>query len=351
MQSIDEERTSIKIINPMKEKKKEWEEFVYNHPNGNIFQTPYLTDVFERTKGIEPIALASIDEDSGEILASLLAFVIKYTNIFGSFTSRARIKGGPLFLDNEEVFLDAKMLLKHYDRVVRKKALYTDIGNLWDIHNLSASIPIRDSGYVYEDHLNFLIDLTKPKEELWAGLSKSRRRYIRKAREKGVTVEEIKNRKLIPIFYDLLCQIYKNAKIPLVDISLFYAAYDILAPKNMIKLFLVRYKDEYIGGIMTPIYKGAITEWYVCGSRAHSKLYPSEMATWHPIEWGSENGYHTFDFGGAGNPNEEYGVREFKRQFGGQLVNYGRYKKIHSPIKMSIAEKGFKIYKKIKSYA
>jgi serine/alanine adding enzyme len=82
-------------------------------------------------------------------------------------------------------------------------------------------------GYEFEDHLNFLVDLTKSKEELWANLSKSRRRFIRKAREKGVTIEEITNRNLISPFYDLLQQTYKNANIPLVDVSLFESAFDI----------------------------------------------------------------------------------------------------------------------------
>jgi lipid II:glycine glycyltransferase (peptidoglycan interpeptide bridge formation enzyme) len=64
------------------------------------------------------------------------------------------------------------------------------------------------------------------------------------------------------------------------------------------------------------------------------------MVTWHPIERGLENGYHTFDFGSADKSDEEYGVREFKWQFGEQLVNFGRYKKVYSPLKMKIAEKG-----------
>ena len=65
------------------------------------------------------------------------------------------------------------------------------------------------------------------------------------------------------------------------------------------------------------------------------------------IAWGSANSFHIFDFGGAGKPDKNYGVREFKRQFGGKLVNPGRNKKIYSPIKMKIAEKSFNIYRNI----
>ena len=342
---INGKKFDLKIVNAM-EMKKEWEEFVSKHSHGNIFQSPHLAEVFERAKGIEPIALAAIHEDTGEICASLLAYVIRYTNILSSFASRSRIRGGPLYLDTEEGILAAKILLKYYDRVVKKKVLYTDVRNLWDI-NSAASALFRDVGYMYEDRLNFLVDLRKNKEELWNNLSKSRRRFIRKARERGVTVEEGKDRGLIASFYELLKHTYRNAKIPLADISLFNSAFDILAPKNLLKLFMARYKDEYIGGIMCLIYKGTIKEWFVTGSRRHSKLYPSDIVTWYPIEWGSENGFHTFDFLGAGKPNEEYGVRDFKKQFGGKLVNFGGYRKVYSPFKMKIAEKGFEIFRRL----
>ena len=326
-------------------KKEDWDRFVYHNPNGNVFQTPEMFEVYKKTRRYEPIFLSVVDE-SDNILAGLLAVVIKEFNGFiGSFSARSIIQGGPLFLESEGGVTAASLLMQKYDEIAKRKALYTQIRMLHDAQPLS--LLLKENDYVYEDHLNFLVDLTKTKEELWAGLSKSRRRFIRKAREKGVTVEEIKDRNIVSPFYDLLQNTYKNAKIPLADVSLFQSSFDLLTSKNLLKFFLAKYKDEYIGGIMTPIYKGVITEWYVTGSREHSKLYPSDMVSWYPIEWGSENGYRAFDFGGAGKPNEEYGVRDFKKQFGGKLVNYGRYTKVYSPLKMRIAEKGLSIYRKI----
>ena len=326
--------------------KTHWSEFVYNHPRGNIFQTPEMAEVYKRTKNYEPITLAAIDTKNDEIVAVLQAVVTKEMSGFlGKFSARSIIQGGPLFIENENGIEALKVLMDQYDKIAQKKALYTEIRNMWDISEISSILNVLN--YAYEDHLDILIDLTKSKEELWAELSKSRRRFIRKAREKGVTIEEIKNRNLIPTFYDLLQQTYKNARIPLADITLFESAFDTLYQKNMLNFFLAKHKDKYIGGIMSPMYKGIIYEWYVCGSREYSKLYPSEMVTWHPIEWGSDNGFHTFDFLGAGIPTEEYGVREFKRQFGGKLVNFGRYTKVYSPMKMKIAEWGFKAYQKL----
>jgi serine/alanine adding enzyme len=55
---------------------KQWSEFVHNHPQGNIFQTPEMAEVYKRTKNYEPITLAAINTKNDEILAILQAVVI-----------------------------------------------------------------------------------------------------------------------------------------------------------------------------------------------------------------------------------------------------------------------------------
>ena len=37
---------------------KQWREFVFDHPQGNIFQTPEMAEVYTKTKNYEPITLA-----------------------------------------------------------------------------------------------------------------------------------------------------------------------------------------------------------------------------------------------------------------------------------------------------
>jgi len=324
--------------------KEKWTAFVRQNPDGNFFQTPELFETYEKIKNYHPVFLAVAD-DHDNILALLLAVRIQeFGGPFGTLSSRSVIQGGPLFQDTGTGREALSLLLAEYDKNANYSVLYTEIRNTCDRSSVKELFYSR--GYEFKDHLNILVDLKKSMDVLLAGLSKSRRRFLRKAKENGVVVEEITTCDQIPVFYDLLKKTYKNAKIPLADISLFNAAFTILYPKKMIKFFLARHKDEYIGGIMTPVYKGVVTEWYITGSRDHSKLYPSDAITWHPIEWGSENGYSIFDFGGAGEPEKEYGVRDFKMQFGGELVNLGRFIKIHSPKKMWIARKGYEFWKR-----
>ena len=95
---------------------------------------------------------------------------------------------------------------------------------------------------------------------------------------------------------------------------------------------------------MCPIYQDTIYEWYVCGLHGEFKdIYPSVLATWAPIEYAANNNLSCFDFLGAGRPDEDYGVREFKAKFGGELVNFGRFSKIHNKMKYKFGELGLKV--------
>ncbi len=81
-----------------------WCEFVLDHPCGNIFQTPEMAEVYRRTKNYEPVTLAAVDTKDGEMVAVLQAVVIKeLSGVLSSFSARAVIQGGPLFIENEKV--------------------------------------------------------------------------------------------------------------------------------------------------------------------------------------------------------------------------------------------------------
>ena len=326
--------------------KKQCSEFVYNHPQGNLFQTPEMAEVYKQTKNYEPITLAVVDTKNDKILAVLQVVVIKELSVFsGSFSARAIIQGGPLFVETETGIKALKLLMEQYDKIAQKKVLYTQIRTMWDTSNISSFL--NTLGYEHEERLNFLIDLNRPEEEIWRDIHKSRRKGINRAANKGVVIEEMRDKSFVPIFYRIVEETYKNARIPLADIKLMESAFELLVPKNMATFYLAKYEDMYVGARAVLNYKGLIFDWYAGALLDYLSLYVNEALVWHILKEGANSGYHTFNFGGAGNPNEEYGVREFKRRFGGKIVNFGLYMTIHSPIKMKIAEKGFEMYRRV----
>ena len=63
----------------------QWESFVSKHPNGNIFQTREFYEVYDRTKGYDPLVLFVLNEEN-EILGLQLSVTIKLFNNFLLFS-------------------------------------------------------------------------------------------------------------------------------------------------------------------------------------------------------------------------------------------------------------------------
>jgi lipid II:glycine glycyltransferase (peptidoglycan interpeptide bridge formation enzyme) len=107
----------------------------------------------------------------------------------------------------------------------------------------------------------------------------------------------------------------------------------------MVRFSLARVGDVAAAVSVDLLYKDIAYGWYGGTDREYSSYMPNELLTWHILKWGAENGYRLYDFGGAGKPEEEYGVRDFKAKFGGELVSYGRDMYVHAPILMPIIAK------------
>jgi len=318
-----------------------WKKFLINHSEGNIFQSEEIYSVYLKTKNYSPIKLFSINESNGDIEGLLISNTINdMGKIMGFIGSRTIIQGGPLIKNNSKHVLIK--LIGYYNRIIKNKTIFTEIRNSYEVKDFLSNID-----YEYEDHLNYHINLTLGIDKLWSNIHKSRKKNIKKSDKKGVIIEEINNEDEMNEFNRLLKETYDDVKIPLADRSLFNEAYKQLYPKGLMKIFFAKYKGMYIGTRAILLFKDVIFDWYAGSSRDHLNLNPDSIIVWHLLKWGYENGFSLFDFGGAGKPEVFYGPREFKRRFGGKLVCYGRYTKVHSPIKMKFALKGFELYKKI----
>ena len=69
------------------------------------------------------------------------------------------------------------------------------------------------------------------------------------------------------------------------------------------------------------------------------------------IEYAKANGLPLFDFMGAGKPDANYGVRDFKKEFGGEVVEHGRFLCVRKPILYAIGKLGVKWLKRCRCRA
>lgn len=121
-----------------------------------------------------------------------------------------------------------------------------------------------------------------------------------------------------------------------------------LYPKGMIQFLIGTAPDgRDIAASVALLYKKTIYGWYRGFDRKYGFCLPNDQMVWRVLQWGAENGYEFFDFGGAGRPNEYYGPRNFKAKFGGRLVNYGRNTYIHSPHRLKLSTFVYQLYRKV----
>lgn len=336
----------VEIVNTLAEDV--WRQFVDQNPAGNIFHTPEMFEVFASAKYHRPSLWAAVDK-TGQPLALLLPVQV---NVLGGLlrklTTRAIVYGSVLCEQNEDGKKALALLLKSYVRGVGGTPIFTELRNLSNLEDIQPIMS--EQGFIFEDHLNYIIDLDLPTEAIFQNIGKRTRKNIRRGLNRGeVIIEEVKEREKILICYDLLQKTYHSAEVPLADYSLFEAAFDVLFKKGMIRFVLAYVERAPVATSIELIYKDILYGWYSGMDRSYSKFVPNELLMWNILEWGANRGYRVYDFGGAGKPNEEYGVRDFKAKFGGTLVCFGRNTFVHAPFRLWLSTFGYVVLRRFLS--
>lgn len=321
-----------------------WQAFITSNPQANIFHTPEMAQVFAATSGYCP-TLWAVEADDGRVLALLPSVQITILGgLLRRLTTRTVAYGSVLCAPGPEGQAALGTLLRSYNRAVPGGALMTELRNLAD---LTAVQPVlTESGFAFEEHLNFLIDLSCPEEQLWMNIRANARRNIQKARKSGVAIAEVDSAAELPAVHTLLQQVYRRIQVPLPDRSLFEAAFAILHPRGMLRILRAHREGVDIGVLLLLIYKGVAYYWYTGTLREFAAYRAGDLLVWHALELGRRAGLTLFDFGGGGKPDEEYGVRDFKAKFGGSLVNFGRNVCVHAPARLRLSTTGYQLVRK-----
>ncbi len=315
-----------------------WDRFVDAHPEGNYFQSSEFFRVIETVRGYRPFLLTS-HNGAGRLDGVLLGVVQSDGRGPKAWLSRRLIVwGGPLVAGNSvEV---AHTLLNAAKRYAQGRAIFMEFRNLFDCSPLHEAFEA--CGFRLRPHLNYIVK-TDSVEAARTRLSSNRRRQIKTSLSAGAVVAEAQSEQEVLAMYGILETLYREkVKKPLPGPDLFIN----LWKSPSAKVFVVKYNGEVVGGSIGPTYRNKVLyQWYVCGENGRiSGVHPSVLASWAPIEYGALHGFERFDFMGAGRPEEDYGVREFKARFGGQEVCYGRYELVLNRALYEVGKLGLKIY-------
>ena len=315
-----------------------WDNLLKESPVTSWFQSPEAFRFFDSLNFMETFIVAVAEKDK------LLGLTLGYIQGDGGqlkqmLSRRAIIVGGPLLAD--DISAEAlNLMLTSLKKKLSRRCIYIETRNLNDYSRWKETFEA--CGFSYVPHYNFHIDVSE-RGLVDKRMDKSRRRRIRRATENGVTIHcenpDIKG------FYDILSNLY-HTKIhkPLPPFSMF----EQLGKESFAKYFIVKdtHGDTIGGQLILMLDQRVAYAWYCCGlDKEYHDLYPSIMANYAAIHYAANNGFLHYDMMGAGKPDEDYGVRDFKAQFGGTLVEHGRFLKVNNPLIYKVAQ----IYLKLKT--
>lgn len=298
--------------------RQQWSELVRTSETGTWFQSPEAYDFFASLPELmEPFVYGV--ERAEKLCAVCVGYVTKEPNpIKQFFTRRAIIIGGVVTAANGAKE-DIVILLNYVRKELKPKSIYIETRNFNDFSPWKEAFEA--AGFVYKPHLNFHVDPATN------NLSDNRKRQLKKSDavvSEGVSELEIRE------WYEVLSELYRTkVKTPLWPIDFFLEAYR----QGIAKFLLVKHEGRIIGGSMVVADERTVYEWFECGLNVECKdQYPSVMATWGGIQLAHQSGCTRYDMMGAGEPGVPYGVRDFKAEFGGQMVEHGRFLCVCKPM-------------------
>ncbi|MGC9152085.1 MAG: lipid II:glycine glycyltransferase FemX [Microbacter sp.] len=321
----------------------QWSLFVAAHPNGTFFQTPEYVELHQGVKGFTTHVFVAYTSDQKKMIGVLVAVrQYVYGGIARYLTSRVIVAGGPLVdVHYPEAAL---LLLREMKKTMRFRAVYSEFRNLFDMTSMHSAFMAQKA--IFEDHLDILIDLQKAEEVLWNEVRPKRRNAIRHAQKQSVEVRELSTDVEREASWRIIQRLYRREKLPLAPKAMFDRAFAFLVPKGMLKIYGAFHQGQLIGTRYILAYKTILYDWYAGSDASFYALRPNDVMPWIVFVKGKAEGFTQFDFGGAGKPSIPYGVRDYKKSFGGTMVNYGRYALYHNKPLFVLMQWAFRLWQR-----
>jgi hypothetical protein len=312
-----------------------WGEFVRAFPRANIFHSPEMAKVFSASEGFEIFPLFALVEE--RVVAAAFPVLVKIHSPLPAWcTNRLIMYASPLHIRSDEGIKGMNALLRSAGSLASKRALFLEIRH-------SEPFPVAETFAALEKALyipyqNYLVDLTVGPDVLWKSYSSFTRNHVRKNEKKGAVIRELAAHEIDGAI-QLIGNLYRRKKIPVLDHSVFRNAYEILAPSGMLRVIGLEIESRIVAVRMSLNYGATVYDWYAASDPDFHGYYPNEALAWNTIRWGATSGYTIFDFGGGAIRGREYGPARFKEKFMGALVEFGRHRLIQRPLVYRIASK------------
>ncbi|MFX1518981.1 MAG: lipid II:glycine glycyltransferase FemX [Promethearchaeota archaeon] len=318
----------IDICNDIDEN--EWNSVVRNSKDGSIFHTIDWVNLLEKEYGEKVLIGAWLNGKLVGVFPSIISCMDSYTTHIRSYTLTYE-HGGPISINADPQIIRG-MVLK-FEEIAKDKA---DKATIVTPCNWNFTPELERVGFSKRLESTFIVDLKKPINELWQNIKKGTKRSVKKAQKNRITIRSATKRSEMETYYNMFVETMNRAGIDPSSRSntFYYGIWDQLCEKGSAKIFFAELNDEIISGKLLFLFGKTITA-FCSGTISEYRIYqPNSLLAWHVIEWGHKNGYEYFDLGGGTNVPNLY---EFKRSWGGDLIDYYILTKNYPSIKYRLS--------------
>ncbi len=314
--------------------KNQWQKLVTRSRTATFFQTLECYEFYESLSFMTPFVYG-LSEDNN-LTAIICGYIISEGNFIGRFFSkRAIVPGGALldlYVSNEGL----KTLLERVKSDLSKKAIYIEIQNYksYDEYRLV----FNSAKYNYISYLNFYVP-TYDIPTAFGRLNDELQKQIKLSEKNEIEWRATTDHNEIKAFYAKLKPQYnKMSKTALFPLEFF----EKLANLPNGKIFIVKHRRRILGGVACVILEGnTLYEWFSCeddGKNGYDKndrinrMLSCSAITWPAIEYAAKTNIYRLEFMNVGRPSDDKKARDYKRKYGGQSVELGRFLTINRPV-------------------
>lgn len=315
----------------------DFRDFADKSPYKSFMQTPEIAR-YREGNGWTVYYLAA--KNSGEIRAATM--LVARPTFLGKSTFIA--PGGPLLdLEDEpltEYFMRSlKKYLKSHNGYILQISPYYETREL-DRHgepkkngfnHQNAVKNLKNLGFrkqkdPSQPEIMYALDLDgKTPEELMSDFKSNTRGHIRKAEKMGVRVHELKREEL-SIFKQITEKTSKRREFEDKPLSYYEQMYDLFVPRKEAMFLLAEANNLSLSAAMFMLYGSEVVYLFSGSDEEYMKDYNAQYELqWHMIRYAVDHHFKRYNFYGIhGLPKEgeHDGVYEFKKGFGGQVLEY-----------------------------
>jgi len=250
--------------------------------------------------------------------------ISKMLNSKFRFGTILRWSHGPIIYDMDNAEEIISSILKAVDTIALTNHVNVISGTSPpQVENMPIGI-FKKNGYEVKNWITYVTDLERDIDDVYHALHNKTRYDIRKGEKSNLEFEVSTSRESMDYYLKIK---YPDKKIQ-EKIKTKYDKFNDNIWKSLVqngykKNFVIKINGKPEAVITNFLFNRNVSQ--VGVSTSNNNKYTGTFLTWNAIKWASENGYRTYDVGGA-NPNpissKEKGIELFKSKWASKKINY-----------------------------